>query len=91
MDLFLVSKKSYKPEYGALVVAALGALGFIALYKVLSSLEDDHDSDNERKNESPGGIYNEGNTCFVNSILQALSSLESFQKLLKQTCLMFRG
>ena len=43
-----MSKATTKPEYGPFIIAGLGALAFVALYKFLS-VPEDPDSDGEPK------------------------------------------
>lgn len=45
----------------------------------------------ERESRKPAGIYNQGNTCFVNSLLQALASLKSFEENLAEVIAQFKS
>jgi ubiquitin C-terminal hydrolase len=94
MDLFLVTgPKNSKISTAMLGFAGLAIAALYILSKVFSQEDEDDDMDEpqDRKANKPAGIINEGNTCFVNSLLQALSSLESFQRLLKHTSQSFKG
>lgn len=47
---------------------------------------DDDEQDNEPTNNklAVSGIVNYGNTCFINSLIQALASIKSFEAMLSE-------
>lgn len=46
MDLFLVSKTNTRFEYAPLIVAGIGVMGIIAVFKFFAGVEDAEDENN---------------------------------------------
>ena len=78
MEFFLVSNaRQSSLSLATLGYAGLAIIGVYLLTKAFAGKEEDTELEpfEEEDNQAPAGIYNEGNTCFVNSLLQALSSI----------------
>lgn len=68
---------------GAIIVIS-GALFY--MLDSLKSKTQEQTNSNHSKFGLPGGLYNYGNTCFMNSVIQAIVSLQHLQDYIDHRC-----